>query len=127
MTPKDWYLKWTVGPVIDPKSEIIRGDDYDVVKVGARGKHALAQSPLIRYTLEYWKDLQICHHLDPMHISKNVGHSLWKHLVGWKGIAVERNDLKDQNSKPNLWPLSDETRRETTYEPAPWVLTTEEL
>ncbi|MCO5575797.1 hypothetical protein L7F22_029602 [Adiantum nelumboides] len=62
-----------------------------------------------------------------MHIFKNVGHSLWQHLVGLKDTAAARNDLKDQNSKPNLWPLSDETRRETTYEPAPWVHTAEEV
>ncbi|MCO5607792.1 hypothetical protein L7F22_061993 [Adiantum nelumboides] len=126
-TPKDLYLKWTVGPAIDPESEIISGDDDDAVKVRDRGKRSLAQSPSIWYTLEYWKDLKICHLLDPMHIFKNVGHSLWQHLVGFKDKAAARNDLKNQNSKPNLWPLSDETGRETTYEPAPWVLTTEEV
>ncbi|MCO5567180.1 hypothetical protein L7F22_020868 [Adiantum nelumboides] len=62
-----------------------------------------------------------------MHIFKNVGHSLWQHLVGFKDTAATRNDLKDQNSKPNLWPLFDETGRETTYAPAPWVLTAEEV
>ncbi|MCO5601656.1 hypothetical protein L7F22_055779 [Adiantum nelumboides] len=126
-TPKDLYLKWTVGPAIDPESEIISGDDDDAVKVRARGKRSLAQSLSIWYTLEYWKDLKICHLLDPMHIFKNVGHSLWQHLVGFKDTAAARNDLKDRNSKPNLWPLSDETGRETTYEPAPWVLTAEEV
>ncbi|MCO5612632.1 hypothetical protein L7F22_066901 [Adiantum nelumboides] len=62
-----------------------------------------------------------------MHIFKNVGHSLWQHLVGFKDTAAARNDLKNQNSKPNLWLLSDETGRETTYEPAPWVLTAKEV
>ncbi|MCO5560062.1 hypothetical protein L7F22_013668 [Adiantum nelumboides] len=126
-TPKDLYLKWTVGPAIDPESEIISGDDDDAAKVRARGKRSLAQIPSIWYNLEYWKDLKICHLLDPMHIFKNVGHSLWEHLVGLKDTTAARNDLKDQNSKPNLWPLSDETRRETTYEPVPWVLTAEEV
>ena len=35
MTPKDWYLKWTVGPAIDPESEIISGDDDDNINVRA--------------------------------------------------------------------------------------------
>ncbi|MCO5551611.1 hypothetical protein L7F22_005116 [Adiantum nelumboides] len=62
-----------------------------------------------------------------MHIFKNVGHSLWQHLVGFKDTAAARNDLKNRNSKPNLWTFFDETGRETTYEPAPWVLIAEEV
>lgn len=102
-TPKDLYLKWTVGPAtINPESEIISGNDDDAVKVRAREKCSLAQSPSIWYTLEYWKDLKICHLLDPMHIFKNVGHSLWQHLVGLKDTMTTRNDLNNQDSKPNL-------------------------
>ena len=32
------------------------------------------------YDLPYWKDLLICHLLDPMHILKNVTDSIYRHI-----------------------------------------------
>lgn len=49
----------------------------------------------IYHQLPYWGELQISHLLDPMHIFKNVGDSIWAHLVGDKDMWGELEDLKE--------------------------------
>ena len=123
MTPMDWYKKWTEGPLIDPESELASdGDDER-----GRGRSTLTPSISIWFRLEYWKDLKICHLLDPMHIFKNIGHSLWKHITGLKDTEKARNDLKERNSKSDLWPRVDEESGRKEYAHAPWVLTPTEI
>lgn len=126
MTPMDWYRKWTMGPILDPESELTSNEDDDV-RARARDKTSMAPCISIWYNLEYWKDLKITHLLDPMHIFKNVAHSLWKHLVGLKDSEGARADLKYHNYKPTLWPIVDDESGKTTYMPAPWVLTKQEI
>jgi len=53
--------------------------------------------------LEYWKELPIQHLLDPMHIMKNVCHSLFFHLQGAKDTYFGRDDLEVSNTKHMLW------------------------
>ncbi len=81
----------------------------------------------IWFTLEYWRHLKIFHLLDPMHIFKNVGHSLWKHLVGLKDSPASRASLVEYNSKPKLWPRENNVSRNIEHPKAPWVLTPEEI
>ena len=123
MTPMDWYKKWTEGPLIDPESELASdGDDER-----GRGRSTLTPSISIWFRLECWKDLKICHLLDPMHIFKNIGHSLWKHITGLKDTEKARNDLKERNCKSDLWPRVDEESGRKEYAHAPWVLTPTEI
>jgi hypothetical protein len=49
----------------------------------------------IWFTLEYWRHLKICYLLDPMHIFGNIGHLLWKHLIGVKDTSVSLASLVD--------------------------------
>jgi hypothetical protein len=53
--------------------------------------------------LEYWKELPIQHLLNPMHIMKNVCHSLFLHLQGTKDTDSRRDDLEVSNTKDMLW------------------------
>ncbi|MCO5584786.1 hypothetical protein L7F22_038718 [Adiantum nelumboides] len=123
MTPIDWYKKSTEGPLIDPELEFASDEDDD----RDRGRSTLTPSISIWFQLEKWKDLKICHLLDPMHIFKNVGHSLWKHLTGLKDTEQAKNDLKERNYKSNLWPRVDEESRRKEYAHAQWVLTPTEI
>ncbi|MCO5560628.1 hypothetical protein L7F22_014244 [Adiantum nelumboides] len=123
MTPMDWYNKWTEGPLIDPESKLASDEEDD----RGQGRSTLTPSISIWFQLEYWKDLKICHLLDPMHIFKNVGHSLWKHHTGLKDTEQARNDLKERNCKSDLWPRVDEESGRKEYAHAPWVLTPIEI
>ena len=96
----DLYRKWTEGPIIDPQSQITSNED----SVQDQGQSTLTPSSSIWFCLEYWKYLKIFHLLDPMHIFKNVGHSLWKHLIGEKDTEQARDDLKERKCKFGLWP-----------------------
>ena len=124
MNPMDWYRKWTTGSLIEAELTSNINEDDDCHNAG--NITSMSTSISIWYTLEYWKNLKITHLLDPMHIFKNVAHSLWKHLVGLKDIEAAREDLKHQNYKPTLWPISDDQTKKVTYVPAPWVLTKQE-
>ena len=42
--------------------------------------------------------------LDPMHIFKNVGKSLWKHMIGYKDSVNAHLDLKKMGTKLAYWP-----------------------
>ena len=119
----DLYKKWIEGPIIDPKSQLTSDED----NVQDRRRSNLTPSSNIWFCLKYWKYLKICHLLDPMHIFKNVGPSLWKHLIGEKDTEQARDDLKERNCKSDLWPRVDEETGRKTYARAPWVLTTTEI
>ncbi|MCO5556412.1 hypothetical protein L7F22_009961 [Adiantum nelumboides] len=90
-------------------------------------RSTLTLSISIWFQLEYWKDLKIFHLLNPMHIFKNVGHSLWKNLTSLKDTEQARNDLKERNCKSNLWPQVDEELGRKEYAHVPWVLTPTEI
>jgi hypothetical protein len=62
-----------------------------------------------------------------MHIFKNVGHSLWKHLIGLKETHASRASLVEFNSKPHLWPRENSITGNIEHPKAPWVLTPEEI
>ena len=100
MMPMDLYKKWKEGPIIDPQSQLTSDED----NVQDQGQSTLIPSSSIWFCLKYWKYLKIFHLLDPMHIFKNVGHSLWKHLIGEKDTEQARDDLKERNCKSDLWP-----------------------
>ncbi|MCO5587908.1 hypothetical protein L7F22_041860 [Adiantum nelumboides] len=123
MTPMDWYKKWMEGPLIDPESELASDENDD----RGRGRSTLTPSISIWFQLEYWKDLKIFHLLNPMHIFKNVGHSLWKHLTGLKDTKQAKNDLKERNCKSNIWPQVDEESGRKEYAHAPWAVTPTEI
>ena len=57
----------------------------------------------ICYRLPYWKHLLIGHLIDPMYIFKNVGVSLWRHIIGGKDPKATRDDLKEIGIKKPLW------------------------
>jgi hypothetical protein len=76
----------------------------------------------ILYQLEYWTKLPIQHLLDPMHISKNVCKSLLEHLSGVRNISKERSDLKDSNTKRELWERHLDERGRLVYSIAPYTI-----
>jgi hypothetical protein len=65
--------------------------------------------------LEYWKELPIQHLFDPMHIMKNVCHSLLLHLQGAKDTNSRKDELEVSNTKHMLW-------QSTKYGVAPYVM-----
>ena len=82
MGPRDWLCVWV-------KSDVRP----------AQGMKRLS----IFYRLPYWKNLLIAQLLDPMHIFKNVGVSLWRHMTGGKDNKAARDDLKEIGIKKSLW------------------------
>lgn len=81
MTPMDWLRVW------------VHSDAKPL-----EGMKRLS----IFYRLPYWRYLLIGHLLDPMHIFKNVGVSIWKHMTGVKDTKAARDDLKVMVKK-TLW------------------------
>lgn len=77
----------------------------------------------IFHRLEYWNNLLINHLLDPMHIFKNVGESIWKHLIGEKDTIAARHDLKESNTKKEYWIKDGEDHAPKV----PWTFTKDEL
>ena len=57
----------------------------------------------IFHKLPYWRNLLINHLLDPMHIFKNVGESLWNHIIGIKDNSAARKDLQAADVKRPFW------------------------
>ena len=47
------------------------------------------------HSLPYWRKLLINHLLDPMHIFKNVGQTLWEHLSGEQDNKKSFEDLQE--------------------------------
>jgi len=76
----------------------------------------------IFYQLEYKTKLPIQHLLDPMHISKNVCKSLLEHLTRVRNISKERNDLKDSNTKKELWERHFDEKGRLVYSIAPYAI-----
>lgn len=77
----------------------------------------------IFHRLEYWNNLLINRLLDPMHIFKNVGESIWKHMIGEKDTTTARHDLKESNTKKEYWIKDGEDHAPKS----PWTFTKEEL
>jgi hypothetical protein len=69
------------------------------------------------YDLKYWVHNTIHHLLDPVHITKNVYHSLISHLLGEKESAKTWIDLEACNLKKEFWKHED-----GSYEVGSWVL-----
>ena len=65
------------------EADVHSDNDIDLRQC-ASNKIGMEPHMSIWFTLEYLRDLKICHLLHPLHIFKNVGHSLWKHLIGLK-------------------------------------------
>lgn len=82
MSPMDWLRVWVHSEAKPPE-----------------GMKRLS----IFYRLPYWRYLLIGHLLDPMHIFKNVGVSIWKHMTGVKDTKAARDDLKEIGVKKTLW------------------------
>jgi hypothetical protein len=61
----------------------------------------------IFWELSYWKDLDVCHLIDVMHIEKNVWESLLRTLLDMEGKTRDhghaRADLKKIGVRPELW------------------------
>jgi hypothetical protein len=71
----------------------------------------------IFWDLPYWKDLDVRHSIDVMHVEKNVCESLLGTLLNTNGETRDhghaRADLKKMRIRPELWLLS--KRNETTH------------
>jgi hypothetical protein len=69
---------------------------------------------LIFWELSYWKDLDIHHSIDVMHVEKNVCESLLRILLNTDGKTRDyehvRTDLKKIGIRPELW-LDDSVKR----------------
>lgn len=94
MSPMDWLKVWVDSNVKPPE-----------------GMKRLS----ILYSLPYWRHLLIGHLLDPMHIFKNVGHSLWKHITGAKDTRAARDDLREIGVKKSLWTKTNSTNRKVYF------------
>ena len=70
------------------------------------------------YNLPYWEELLINHLLDPMHVFKNVGVAIWKHLTGAMDSVKARRDLEETGVKRGCWISED-----GEIPNAPWILT----
>ncbi|KAL3690030.1 hypothetical protein R1sor_016339 [Riccia sorocarpa] len=79
----------------------------------------------ILHELPYWKNLQIHHLLDHMHIEANVVKSLIKHMFGDKDNVRARRGCEEFNMHPESWMQVSDDGTET-MPPAPWVLRKEE-
>jgi hypothetical protein len=59
------------------------------------------------WELPYWKDLDICHLIDVMHVEKNVSESLLRILLNTDGKTRDhghaRTDLKKTEIRLELW------------------------
>jgi len=73
------------------------------------------------YDLKYWVHNTIHHLLDPMHIMKNLCHSLISHLLGEKESAKAWTDLEACNLKKEFWKHED-----GSYKVGSWVLSKSE-
>jgi hypothetical protein len=79
--------------------------------------------------LPYWKDLQTCHSIDLMHVTKNVFDSIIKTLLDMprksKDGLKSRTDLVQFEMRPELHPISIPNGK-YFLRPASYTLTTEE-
>jgi hypothetical protein len=61
----------------------------------------------IFWELPYWKELDVCHSIDVMHVEKNVCGSLLRTLLNMDGKSRDhghaRADLKKMGIRPELW------------------------
>ena len=73
----------------------------------------------ILYQLPYWQDLLITSLLDPMHIFKNVGQTIWDHFIGIKDKGGWREDLKECHKEHLLHrgPIWSFTKQEPPAQP----------
>ena len=67
----------------------------------------------IFHRLHYWQDLLINNLLDPMHIFKNVGQTIWDHIIGVKDKCGWQEDLSESNREHmfnvgSTWTMSKE-------------------
>lgn len=86
------------------------------------------QSIFFKY-LPYWKDMEICHSIDLMHVTKNVFDSIIGTLLGMpsktKDGLKSRNDLVDLQIRPELHPV-DSGKGKPYLPPASYNLSVEE-
>ena len=75
----------------------------------------------IFHTLPYWDKLLINHLLDPMHIFKNIGETIWKTITGQKESKGQRDDLQSLGRMTDLWATS-KPNGQLLLPRAPWVL-----
>jgi hypothetical protein len=61
----------------------------------------------IFWELSYWKDLDVHHSIDVMHVDKNVCESLLRTLLNMDGTTTDhgraRADPKEMGIRPDLW------------------------
>jgi hypothetical protein len=61
----------------------------------------------IFWELPYWKELDVCHSIDVMHVEKNMCGSLLRTLLNMDGKSRDhghaRADLKKMGIRPELW------------------------
>ena len=85
-------------------------------------------NPLCRYSiffrLPYWTHLKINHLLDPMHIFKNVGSSIWEHIIGRRDNVSVREDLRVAGRMRQAWPREEDGH--VRLPPAPWIISKKE-
>lgn len=56
-----------------------------------------------------------------MHIFKNVGASIWAHLVEEKDTLGVREDLKHQERMAYVWPHTHGPNGRAVLQKAPWI------
>ena len=85
-------------------------------------------NPLCRYSiffrLPYWTHLKINHLLDPMHIFKNVGSSIWEHVIGKRDNVSVREDLRVAGRMRQAWPREEGGHIRLPL--APWIISKKE-
>jgi hypothetical protein len=71
------------------------------------GEDDMWKKQSIFWELPYWKDLDVCHSIDVMHVEKNVCESLLETLLNldWetRDHGHTRADLKKMGIRPELW------------------------
>jgi hypothetical protein len=71
------------------------------------GEDDMWKKQLIFWELPYWKDLDVCHSIDVIHIKKNVCESLLGTLLNMDEKTMDhgyaRADLKKMGIRPELW------------------------
>lgn len=80
----------------------------------------------IFHSLPYWEKLIINHLLDPMHIFKNVGETIWKTITGKNESKGQRDDLQFLGKMEHLWART-KPNGQLDIPKAPWVLKKAEM
>jgi hypothetical protein len=114
--------------VKDLKVVFGKGQGSEPVPKDASGRALMWKKKSIFWELPYWKDLEVCHSIDVMHLTKN----LCVNLLGFMGVFGKpndtleaREDFKRMKERDNLHPEKTNDGRHY-LRPASYTLSNEE-